>query len=61
MLTEEERQCDVVLDATHSYIFYHAFNFRISDVCPIDMGHQIEQLLMTVYQQGVTRLWWDEC
>ena len=50
MLTEEERKCDVVLDARHSQVFYHAFNFRIADVSSIDVGHQVEQLLKAVYQ-----------
>ena len=52
MLTEEERKCDVVLDARHSQVFYHAFNFRIADVSSIDVGHQVEQLLTAVYQHG---------
>jgi hypothetical protein len=49
MLTEEERKCNVVLDATHPEVLNHAFNFRIPNIGPIDMGHQIEQLLTTVY------------
>jgi hypothetical protein len=51
MLTEEERKCDIVLNASHPKILNHALNFRVAYISPVDMGHQIEQLLMIVYQQ----------
>jgi hypothetical protein len=51
MLTEEERKCDIVLDAGHPKILNHALDLRVAYISPIDMGHQIEQLLTTVYQQ----------
>jgi hypothetical protein len=50
MLTEEERKCDIVLDAGHPKILNHALDLRVAYISPIDMGHQIEQLLTTVYQ-----------
>jgi hypothetical protein len=42
MLTEEERKRDIVLNASHSEILNHPFDFCVSDVSPVDMGHQIE-------------------
>jgi hypothetical protein len=50
MLTEEERKCNIVLDASHPKILNHALDLRVAYISPIDMGHQIEQLLTTVYQ-----------